>query len=119
MRLFSDFDVYERKYTYDEMKVMSLFDKYERKHSKDEFVKKCLMPQYITHDDMFLDYEDICRIVEAVYAHWANDDERYQEKIDQYPWIEIDGEEEYGYIQAYASRVLPEFIRLYKEMFIL
>ena len=100
MRLFSKFDVYDRKYTYDEMKVMSLILQYG--------------------DDMFvLDYEDLCRIAEAVYAHWANDDERDQEKVDKYPWIDIYGEEEYGYIQAYASRVLPEFIQLYKEMFIL
>jgi hypothetical protein len=95
MRVFSDFDVYERKYTYDEMKVMCLIDTY-----------------HMTYN---LDYEDLCRIVEAVYAHWANDDERYEEKVSKYPWIEIDGIEEEGYIQAYAQRVLPEFIKLYKE----
>lgn len=96
MRLFSDFDVYERKYTYDEMKVMNL------------------IAQEYKEDTNELDYEDVCRIVEAVYAHWANDDERWQEKVDQYPWIEINGDVEYGYIQSYAKRVLPEFILLYK-----
>lgn len=95
MRIFSDFDVYERKYTYDEMKVMCIIDTY--------------------HTTYNLDYEDLCRIVEAVYAHWVNDDEMSEEKVEKYPWIEIYGEEEYGYIQAYASRVLPEFIKLYKE----
>ena len=95
MKVFSEFDVYERKYTYDEMKVMSLIDGY------------C--------GDSFLDYEDFCRIAEAVYAHWSNDDERCAEKVCRYPWIEICDDEEMGYIQAYASRVLPEFIQLYKE----
>ena len=95
MRIFSDFDVYERKYTYDEMKVMSLIENY------------C--------GDSLLDYEDLCRIAEAVYAHWSNDDERDEEKVDKYPWIEIINTEEEGYIQSYAQRVLPEFIKLYKE----
>lgn len=93
MKIFSDFDVYERKYTYDEMKVMSLIDGYCR--------------------DSFLDYEDLCRIVEAVYAHWANDDERSAEKLKQYPWLELDDFQEEGYIQAYADRVIPEFVKLY------
>ena len=95
MRIFSDFDVYERKYTYDEMKVMSLIDYYAQ--------------------DSFLDYEDLCRIAESVYAHWANADEREQEKISKYPWIEINDTEEEGYIQAYANRVLLQFIQLYLQ----
>lgn len=98
MRLFSDFDVYERKYTYDEMKVMNLINIYDEDSYLSDY-----------------DYEDLCRIVEAVYAHWANDDERYQEKLDKYPWLEIDGDEEYGYIQAYAHRVLPKLILLYAQ----
>lgn len=93
MKIFSDFNVYERKYTYDEMKVMNIIDGYTK--------------------DLFLDYEDLCCISEAVFAHWANDDERSSDKIEQYPWIEIKGFEEEGYIQAYAQRVLPEFIKLY------
>lgn len=95
MRIFSDFDVYERNYTYDEMKVMNLIEGY------------C--------GDLFFDYEDLCCIAEAVYAHWANDDERFVEKVNKYPWIEVQGWEEEGYIQEYANRVLPEFIKLYKE----
>lgn len=95
MRLFSDFDVYERKYTYDEMKVMNL------------------IAQEYSEETNELDYEDVCRIAEAVYAHWANDDERYKEKVNEYPWIEIRGTIEDGYIQSYAYRVLPEFISLY------
>lgn len=96
MKIFSSFDVYERKYTYDEMKVMNLIAQEYQEETND------------------LDYEDVCRIVEAVYAHWVNDDERCQEKVDEYPWIEVNGSVEYGYIQAYAKRVLPEFIFLYK-----
>ena len=95
MKIFSDFDVYERTYTYDEMKVM------------------CIIDTYCTTYD--LDYEDLCRIVEAVYAHWANDDERSDEKVGKYPWIEVNNDAEYGYIQEYAQRVLTEFLKLYKE----
>lgn len=98
MRVFSDFDVYERRYTYDEMKVMSLIDGYV--------------------GDAFLDYEDLCRIAEAVYAHWANGDERWTEKVMKYPWLEIGDFEEDGYIQVYAQRVLPEFIKLYEEEYL-
>lgn len=93
MKIFSDFDVYERKYTYDEMKVM------------------CLLGASNTFD---LDYEDVCCIAEAVYAHWVDGrDASEDEKYDKYPWIEIMTEEENGYIQAYAQRTLPEFIKLY------
>ena len=101
MRLFSDFDVYERKYTYDEMKVMSLIDIYA--------------------GDLFLDYEDLCRIVNAVYQSWVDSPilKLLETQYKQYPWLEIKTQEEDGYIQAYAQRVLPEFIQLYKEMFIL
>ena len=99
MRLFSDFDVYERNYTYDEMKVMFVMSNY-------------------TDDTEHLDYEDLCCIAEAVYAHWANDDERSEEKLEKYPWLEIKDFEEDGYIQAYAYRVLPEFIQLYKEKYL-
>ena len=95
MRIFSDFDVYERKYTYDEMKVM------------------CMLAD--SNDAKRLDYEDLCYIAEAIYAHWANDDERSNEKLEKYPWLEIDDFQEEGYIQAYADRVLPEFIKLYEE----
>lgn len=95
MKIFSDFDVYERKYTYDEMKVM------------------CMLAD--SNDAKHLDYEDLCCIAEAIYAHWANDDERSNEKLEQYPWLEIDDFQEEGYIQAYADRVLSEFIKLYKE----
>ena len=96
MKVFSDFDVYEHKYTYDEMKVMSLIDVYA--------------------GDSFLDYEDLRRIVNAVYQSWIDApiikflDTQYK----QFPWLEIKTQEE-GYIQAYAQRVLPEFIKLYKE----
>lgn len=97
MKIFSDFDVYERKYSYDEMKVMVVIG--------------------CTPEAQDLDYEDACCIAEAIYAHWvdgrsADEDEKYA----KYPWLEFKNCEEYGYIQAYALRVLPEFIKLYKEM---
>lgn len=102
MRIFSDFDVYERKYTYDEMKVMCVL---AREHGD-------------TISDGILDYEDLCRIAEAIYAHWANADERDQEKVNMFPWIEVNGFEEDGYVQAYAQRVWDAFIELYKEEYL-
>jgi hypothetical protein len=101
MKLFSEFDVYSRKYTYDEMKVMCVIT--------------C-----ICHDGLcILNYEDVMRIVEAVYAHWVDgiDDEKLKTKYQQYPWLEFQDSEEAGYIQKYAKRVLPEFIKLYLEEF--
>lgn len=96
MKIFSDFDVYERKYTYDEMKVMCVIDTY--------------------HTTYNLDYEDLCCIVEAIYAHWIDGrDASENEKYTEYPWLEFVTTEEEGYIQAYAYRVLPKFIQLYKE----
>lgn len=101
MRIFSDFDVYKRQYTYDEMKVM------------------CVIGELGGTVSDNLDYEDLCRIVEAVYAHWvdgwsADEDEKYQ----KYPWLEFETNEEDWYIQVYAYRVLPEFIQLYKEEYL-
>ena len=96
MTIFSNLDVYERKYTYEEMKVMCLIDTY--------------------HTTYNLDYEDLCRIVEAVYSHWIDGrDVSEDEKYAKYPWLEFQSDEEDGYIQVYAQRVLPEFIKLYKE----
>lgn len=99
MIIFDDeFDVYDYPYTYDEMKVMFMFSQ----------LNVCLT------DD--LDFEDCMKIVSAVYWHWvdgrsADEDEKYA----KYPWLEFETQEENGYIQAYAQRVLPEFIKLYKE----
>ena len=66
-----------------------------------------------------LDYEDVMRIIEAVYAHWIDgiDNEKSKTKYQQYPWLEFEDDEEAGYIQKYAERVLPEFIKLYLEEF--
>lgn len=102
MKIFSDFDVYSRKYTYDEMKVMCVI------------TCICVSCDYYT-----LDYEDVMRIVEAVYAHWIDgvDDCELNTKYQQYPWLEFQNSEEAGYIQKYAERVLPEFIKLYLEEF--
>lgn len=101
MKLFSDFDVYSRKYTYDEMKVM------------------CVITCICYGGPCKLDYEDVMRIVEAVYAHWINgvDNENLKTKYPQYSWLEFQDAEEAGYIQKYAERVLPEFIKLYLEEF--
>ena len=103
MKLFSDFDVYSRKYTYDEMKVMCIIT-----------CICCARPRHCE-----LDYEDAMRITEAVYAHWINgiDNENLKTKYPQYSWLEFQDAEEAGYIQKYAERVLPEFIKLYLEEF--
>lgn len=101
MKIFSNFDVYSRKYTYDEMKVM------------------CIITCICVSCDYTLDYEDVMRIVEAVYAHWIDgvDNDELNTKYKQYPWLEFKDSEEAGYIQKYAERVLPEFIKLYLEEF--
>ena len=99
MKIFSDFDVYERKYTYDEMKVM------------------CVLS--LTPEAQELDYEDCMIIVDAVYWHWVDGmDACEDEKYEMYPWLEFETAEEDHYIQAYAARVLPELIRLYKDKYI-
>ena len=96
MMVFSNFDVYERKYNYEEMKIM-------------------FMLAHMDGTDTF-DYEDCMRVVEAVYAHWIDGrDSSEDEKYEKYPWLEFQTDEEDGYIQAYALRTLPKFIELYKE----
>ena len=102
MKIFSDFDVYEHKYTYEEAKVMYMIGEFDGSTICDN-----------------LDYEDACRIAEAIYAHWidgrdASEDEKYA----MFPWLEIETEEEDHYIQAYAQRVLENFIELYKEEYL-
>lgn len=96
MRLFSDFDVYDYHYTYDEMKVMCVIG--------------------LTPEASDLNYEDCVRIASAVYWHWVDGrDASEDEKYAKYPWLEFETTEEDGYIQAYAQRALPKFIQLYKE----
>lgn len=101
MKIFSDFDVYSRKYTYDEMKVM------------------CVITCICQDNNYNLDYEDVARIVKAVYAHWVDgiDNEELKTKYQQYPWLEFQNSEEAGYIQKYAERVVSKFIKLYLEEF--
>lgn len=99
MKIFSDFDVYERKYTYDEMKIMSVLTKnLDGAVIEDEF-----------------DYEDLCYVAEAIYAHWANTDARYQETVSVLSYLKVNGFEETGYVQAYAQRVWDSFIQFYLE----
>lgn len=88
MKIFKDFDVYTFRYGYDDMKVMYMLS-YE--------------------DTSNLDYEDLMRITTAVWDCWTDD-----EYWDVYPWMKPHGEE-VTYIQAYANRVLPEFIKLYMQ----
>ena len=63
-----------------------------------------------------LDCEDLMVICRAVYDHWIDGrDESEDEKYKKYPWLEFETDMEDGYIQEYANRVLPNFIKLYKE----
>lgn len=99
MRIFIDFDVYERKYTYDEMKVMSVLCSDDYKSDTDG-----------------LDYEDLMIIANAVYNHWLNFEQIFTTGIYYtYPWMMIMGFEEKGYIQKYADRVMLDFIKLYNK----
>jgi hypothetical protein len=100
MRIFSDFDVYSRNYTYDEMKIMSvLTQELDGTFVEDEF-----------------DYEDLCCVAEAIYAHWANTDERYQETVSVLSYLQVKGEEQ-GYVQAYVQRVWDSFVQFYLEKY--
>ena len=99
MSLFNDFDVYERKYTYDEMKVMSVLCSNDYKSDTDD-----------------LDYEDLMIIANAVYNHWLNFERIFPTRIYYtFPSLMVMGYEEKGYIQSYADRVMLDFIKLYKE----
>lgn len=90
MKMFKEFDVYDCQYGYYEMKVM------------------CVLAQ--TEEAKELDYEDLMRIATEVFVCWAD-----SEKREMYPWLAFETIEEDGYIQAYAKRILPELIKLYKE----
>lgn len=90
MKMFKEFDVYG-EYSYCEMKVMYVLAQMEE-----------------TRD---LDYEDLMRIAAEVFICWADSERR-----EEYPWLAFEAIEEDGYIQVYASRVLPEIIKLYKEV---
>ena len=97
IKIFSDFDVYNHQYNYEEMKVITVLSTIDVNRE--------------------LDYEDYMCIAEAVYAHWidgrdASEDAKYK----KYPWLEFQSSNEEGYIQLYAERVLPKFIELYKEV---
>lgn len=97
IKIFNDFDVYEHQYNYEEMKVIYVLSAMDGVNE--------------------LDYEDHMCIAEAVYTHWANGRDTSEDaKYKKYPWLEIQSEQEDGYIQLYAERVLPKFIELYKEV---
>lgn len=90
-----DIDVYNRNYNYDEMKAISIIT--QCKEAED------------------LGYEDMCKIAEAIYAHWIDGrDESEDKKYAMYPWLEFQNQEEDGCIQKYAERIAPMFIKLYK-----
>lgn len=95
MKIFNNFDVYDHEYTYSEMKVM------------------CVLCNY---DDMTVDlyYEDLMLVANAIYKHWIRDVDDDDIYIDN-EWLEYHNSEEEGHIQAYADRVAPHFIKLYKE----
>ena len=97
IKIFSDFDVYEHQYNYEEMKVITVLSTIDVNRE--------------------LDYEDYVRIAEAVYSHWVDGRDTSEDaKYKKYPWLEFQSSNEDGYIQLYAERVLPKFIELYKEV---
>ena len=93
--LFSDFDVYGKQYSYDEMKVMGVLSNMSAATN--------------------FDYEDLLRIVDSVSRHWINPTQIDKTVYEEYPWLEVKSDDEYGYIQEYASRTLPYFIKEYAE----
>jgi hypothetical protein len=93
MKIFEGFNVYDHEYSYEEMKVMHILAK---------------MPNIYG-----LDYEDLMCIANTTFNIWAGNIE-YDEIFQQYPWLDFEDIEEYGYIQKYAERILPKLINLYK-----
>lgn len=88
--IFRDFDVYSANYTYEEMKVMAVLAQCE--------------------DIQGLDYEGVCCIADAIYRQWSKN--HYD---GNYVWLNFQGFEEDGYIQAYAARIAPQMIELYRQ----
>lgn len=95
-----DLDVYGYKYNYEILKAAVVVS---------DFTVR-------TNTANLLDYEDICIIAEAIYAHWIDgrskdEDEKYQ----AYPWLEFSSKEEEDYIQYYACEKAFDFVNLYLQ----
>lgn len=94
--LFKDFDVYGKKYTYDEMKTMVVLQSYKSMTTG-------------------LLYEDLVKIANAIYRFWLRDEEGVDEVCCENEWLNCFNSEEEGYIQSYADRVAPDFIVFYRR----
>lgn len=63
-----------------------------------------------------LNFEDICIIAEAIYAHWIDGRSKDEDKkYETYPWLDFISEEERNYIQEYADNKARYFINLYLQ----
>ena len=95
-----DLDVYSYEYNYERLKAAVVVS---------DFTVR-------TNTANLLDYEDICIIAEAIYAHWTDgrskdEDEKYQ----AYPWLEFSSKEEEDDIQYYACEKAFDFVNLYMQ----
>jgi len=83
-------DIYERKYTYDEMKVAYL------------------LGQYFGDSLKKLDYEDVVKIAASIFEYWKP---MYNGGTE----FDCKNREEEGYIQKYAERIAELVIERYKH----
>lgn len=93
-----ELDVYNYKYDYNHLKVVTCIE-------RSKSVSK------------LKDYEDVAIVAEAIVNYWydGRDSSEY-ELYAQNQWLEIMSNEEDGYVQAYAERVVDEFIDAYLEV---
>ena len=99
------FDIYNARYTYDEMKIISILPE-----TKELF------------------YEDMCWLAHIIYQLWnaaynykyrdADDEgatDCFMELICANGFYQIQSHEEEGYSQVYTERIAPELIKKYLE----
>ena len=96
----SIYDVYNYKYSYDEMKIM-----------------------YLLPDKKNLTYEDMCWIAHCIYELWNTSYESKfcvhtnnkiaEEILEKDDFYQIQTREEEGYSQAYVNRVADKIIKEY------
>ena len=99
----SIYDVYNYKYSYDEMKIM-----------------------YLLPNKKDLTYEDMCWIAHCIYELWNSSYESKfcakvynktaEEILMKDDFYQIQTREEEGYSQAYVERVAPRLIEKYLEI---
>lgn len=96
-KTYMGWDVYGNAYEYDEVKVIAMLHK--------ELVDR----------DWYPDWEEVMRVGHTIYHIYASQfEDNALEPVEE--WMKIEGREEEGYIQAWFSRTVDEFIDFYKNI---